>query len=61
VTDPKTPPEQKRVFMKCRNQRCASIEVVEVKYAQGTRLYRCVKCNQHVAIPVGGKMDLRAL
>lgn len=56
-----TKPEEKRVFMKCRNPRCTSIEVVEIKYAPGTRLYRCPKCNHAVTVPVGGKVDLRSL
>lgn len=54
-------PEEKRVFMKCKNPKCSSIEVIEVKYSPGTRLYRCAQCKQHVAIPVGGKVDLRSL
>lgn len=50
------------VFMKCKNQpKCNSIQVVEVAYTEGTRLYRCVKCNMHWPIQVGGKMDVRQL
>ena len=57
-------PEENRVFMKCRNpaKKCDSMEVVEVKYGSGvTRLYRCVKCNHHQAVGVGGKVDIRSL
>lgn len=63
MTKDQKPPEEKRVFMKCRNphKRCPSIEAVEVKYSQGTRLYRCVKCNHHEAVSVGGKMDIRSV
>lgn len=53
--------EPQKVFMKCRNPKCSSIEAIEVKYHPGTRLYRCAGCSQHVAIPVGGKIDLRSL
>lgn len=51
----------KPVFMKCQNPKCDSIQVVEIAYAEGTRLYRCVKCNMHRPIQVGGKMDMRHL
>lgn len=53
--------ERPRHFMKCRNAKCDSIEVVEMKYAAGTRLYQCVKCKRSFPVMVGGKMDLRLL
>jgi hypothetical protein len=55
------PKSEKRVFMRCKNPKCESIEVVEIAYAPGTRLYRCVKCNMHHPVQVGGKMDMRHL
>lgn len=61
MTTAKKPLEEKRAFMKCRNARCDSIEVVEIKYSAGTRMYRCTKCNRVTAVPVGGKMDLRSI
>lgn len=56
---PKT--SEKTVFMKCKNPACDSIEVVEIQYSPGTRLYRCVKCNRPHPIQVGGNGDLRQL
>jgi hypothetical protein len=53
--------ERPRHFMKCRNPKCDSIEVFELKYAPGTRLYQCVKCKRSLPVAVGGKMDLRYL
>lgn len=61
MTDPTKKPEKPPVFMKCRNPKCDSIQSVEVPYAVGSRLYRCVKCNNSFVVRVGGKMDLRQL
>jgi hypothetical protein len=47
--------------MKCSNPKCDSIQVVEIAYTEGTRLYRCVKCKLHRPVQVGGKMDIRQL
>lgn len=58
MTDPKKP---KPVFMKCKNPKCTSIEVVEMPYATGVRMYQCVKCKRTQTVMVGGKMDTRFL
>jgi hypothetical protein len=63
MTNPKPQPGKtsKPVYMKCKNPKCDSIQVVEIAYAPGTRLYRCVKCSMPHPVQVGGKMDLRSL
>jgi ribosomal protein S27E len=61
MTAPKAAADPKPVFMKCTNPKCDSIQVVEVAYAPGTRLYRCVKCNTSRTVRVGGKMDMQHL
>ena len=62
MTEPKAPKvEPQPIFMKCHNAKCDSIQAVEIPYAAGTRLYRCVKCKNSFAIRVGGKMDIRHL
>lgn len=48
-------------FMKCRNDTCDSITVVEVPYAEGTRMYRCTKCGHTRPVQVGGQMDINRL
>jgi hypothetical protein len=49
-------PAKKIVNIKCRNPQCNSIqcEVVYIVESQGIRLYKCVKCGQHVPVSVGG-------
>ena len=53
--------ERPRHFMKCRNPKCTSNEVYEVRNTGSSRLYMCVKCSYPIAIGVGGKVDLRSL
>jgi hypothetical protein len=63
MTNPKPSPGKvgNPVYMKCSNPKCDSIQVVEIAYTEGTRLYRCVKCKLHRPVQVGGKMDIRQL
>lgn len=58
----KSPPDERpRHAMKCRNPKCDSNEVYEVRNTGTSRLYLCVRCNHPIAVGVGGKVDLRSL
>lgn len=46
------------ISMKCSNSKCPSITAVELPYKEGTRLYRCTKCNHTRAVQVGGKSPI---
>ena len=56
---PKERTEPKPVHIKCRNPKCTSNTVIEVK-APGSpqRMYRCTKCHATHVINVGGGFDL---
>jgi hypothetical protein len=55
--------KEKVVFLKCRNEKCDSMEAVEIELKEvppqiGQRAYRCVKCNYTWALRVGGPFNL---
>ena len=53
-------PEPKRLHMKCKNEGCDSIEVIEVQTPPGTgrHVYSCVKCHTTWGVLTGGGIDL---
>jgi ribosomal protein S14 len=46
--------------MRCKNNGCDSIEVVEMQIPgnAGRHIYRCVKCHTTWAVVTGGAVDL---
>lgn len=58
---PATTP-QKVLNMRCRNERCDSIEAVEVPVESlphaGHRVYRCLKCGHTRPLSVGGHLNI---
>jgi DNA-directed RNA polymerase subunit M/transcription elongation factor TFIIS len=54
-------PAQPTVSLKCRNPKCKSITAIEIPYQPGTRLYRCVKCNNTWTASVGGSFTLKSV
>lgn len=52
--------EPKQHHMKCKNQNCDSITVVEVNLPNnaGRHMYRCVKCHTSWGVLTGGSVDL---
>ncbi len=59
LVSPQAEPPKKH-FMRCKNQNCDSIEVVEVQMPNnpGRHLYRCVKCHTSWGVSTGGSIDL---
>lgn len=59
---PASEPKPKTFNMRCKVEKCDSMEVVEITPklsienagAPSVRTYRCVKCNYTWTIPVGG-------
>jgi hypothetical protein len=58
----KATPKESVIFLKCRNEKCDSMEAVEIKLESppqiGQRAYRCVKCNHTWALRVGGSFQI---
>jgi len=54
--------EEKVHNMRCKNERCDSMEAIEIKIDapshHGQRVYRCVKCSQPVSLNVGGSINI---
>lgn len=50
------------VAIRCRSNKCDSIEAVEIKVGSpehtGQRLYQCVKCGKPISLNVGGHFSL---
>lgn len=59
---PTAQPQEKILNMRCRDEKCPSMEAVEIKIAApehtGQRVYRCAKCNHTWSISLGGHIAI---